>query len=492
MGGGSSAPIRSLRAPAAGDGAIPPLAGLLAGLRLALGAGNMAADRDALSGVADWPALARLAAYHRVSGLFLRGVENGGVQLSDRGVADALARMRRRDVRRGMRQLDVMRRVTAGLDTAGIPSLVLKGLPLGQRAYGDPFAKASIDVDLLVPADAFAAAADMLRKRGWRCVTPGFRETPARRRWYESVQKEDVFTGGGAVIELHRRFFGNRFLFNPPFDRIHAAGEIVVIGTGRFRTLGDADQLLYLACHGANHFWYRLKWLCDFAALIGVMDRELLGRAFARARQKKLGTVLASALRLCQCDLQVALPEVAASWLPDGPRIRFAVRLSRRAWTPRRGTPSLAWWVTMRLGRVVLGDRSRYRLHEARALAIRYLDFCELDLPDRIFWLYALARPVLWARRQLRRALARRGAEKTRDTTPSQRQRDRCGPRCPAGGGRGSGQVSLRECWPSPRSNDGARPGRCHRERHTTPRAGSERRRIREPGAGRIREEDAR
>ncbi|MCY4601814.1 MAG: nucleotidyltransferase family protein, partial [Acidobacteria bacterium] len=247
-------------------GAPPPLEGLLAGLRLAIGAENASAQRAALLEVGDWPGLEALAAYHRVSSLFLRGVANAGVRLPDQAVADALTRMRQRDAVRGLRQLAAMHRIIAALDAAGIPSLVLKGLPLGQRAYGDPFAKRSIDVDLLVPEDVVPAAADVLRTLGWRRVMPAFRETPLRRRWYDSVQKEDVFTGGGAKVELHRRLFGNRFLFNPSFDRVQAAAATVAIGTRCFRTLGDADQLLYLACHGALHFWYRLKWLCDFAA----------------------------------------------------------------------------------------------------------------------------------------------------------------------------------------------------------------------------------
>ena len=383
-------------------GPTPPLDGLLAGLRLALGAGNAPAHRAALLEVDDWAGLEALAAYHRVSGLFLRGTTNAGVRLPDRAVAGALTRRRGRDALRGLRQLAAMQRVTAALDAAGIPSLVLKGLPLGQRAYGDPFVKSAIDVDLLVPENVFAAAADVLRTLGWRRVTPAFRETPMRRRWYDSVQKDDGFTGGGAKVELHRRLFGNRFLFNPSFDRLHAAAATVVIGTRRFRTLGDADQLLYLACHGALHFWYRLKWLCDFAALVGVMDRETVRRALADGRRARLGTVLASTLRLCREDLQVEMPAASGGAHSPGPRERFVVALSRRTWTPRRGPRQLASKAAMRMGGGLLGSGLRYRLHEARSLLIAHGDFARVNFPDRLFQLYALVRPALLVERIFR------------------------------------------------------------------------------------------
>ncbi|MCY4601859.1 MAG: nucleotidyltransferase family protein, partial [Acidobacteria bacterium] len=269
-------------------------------------------------------------------------------------------------------------------------------------AYGDPFVKSAIDVDLLVPEDVVPAAANVLRTLGWRRVMPAFRETPLRRRWYDSVQKDDAFTGGRAKVELHRRLFNNRSLFNPSFDRLQAAAATVAIGTRRFRTLDDADQLLYLACHGALHFWYRLKWLCDFAALVGVMDRETVRRALADGHRAGLGTVLASALRLCREDLQAEIPAAGASAPAPGPRERFVVALSRRVWTPRSGVRRLGPKAAMRMGRGFLAGGLRYRLHEARALLIAHGDFARVNLPDRLFWLYPLVQPALLAQRIFR------------------------------------------------------------------------------------------
>ncbi len=387
----------------AADGATPPLEGLLAGLRLALGAGNAGEQRHALATVADWPALAGLAGHHRVSTLFLEGLRRGGVRLPDPAAAATLARQRQRDTLRGMRQLDAMERVTAGLAAAGIPSLILKGLPLGQRAYGRPFAKSSIDIDLLVPEDAFAAAAGTLRALGWRRTMPAFRETPARMRWYDAVQKEHVYTGSGSKIELHRRLLSNRFLFDPPFDRLDAGALTVAMGRGRFRTLGDADQLLYLACHGSVHYWQRLKWLCDVAGFLRTMDDESLAQAVARGRQRRLESILAATLRLCREDLHIELTASLAALRGDGARVRFAAGLSRRLWTPREGLGHVMRKVAMRIGRVFLRTGVRYRLGEARGMLIRHHDFARVDLPDRLFYLYVLLRPVLLVLHRRRR-----------------------------------------------------------------------------------------
>lgn len=396
-------PARAAATRAAPDRWTRPVEGLLAGLRLALGTGNAEEARDRLSGVADWRAVAGLAAHHRVGTLLLQGLRNGGVRLPDADVERTLARRRQRDIVRGMRQLDAMWRVTASLAAAGIPSLVLKGLPLGQRLYGSPFAKTSIDIDLLVPEDAFGAAGRMLRERGWRRAMPDFRETPARMRWYDSVQKEHVYTGSGAKIELHRRLLGNRFLFNPSFGSLDASAVTVEVGQHRFRTLGDVDQLLYLACHGSLHYWQRLKWLCDVAALVRATDAAAVGQALARGREGRLDGLVAPALLLCRTALDVEMPASTATCRRHGPRVRFVAGLSRRTWTPRGGLRQLVRKATMRVGRAFIGTGVRYSLHEARGLLIRHHDFSRVDLPDRLFWVYVLAQPVLWALRVLRK-----------------------------------------------------------------------------------------
>ena len=396
-------------------GATPPLEGLLAGLRLALGAGNAAEQREALARVADWPAVPGLVAHHRVGALFLKGVRTGGLEVPDPEVARRLALLRRRGVLRGARQYAAMRRVTDALDGAGIPSLILKGLPLGQRVYGSPFAKSSIDVDVLVPEDGFAAAAAVLRAAGWRRTMPAFRETPARMRWYDSVENHHVFARDRVRIELHRRLLANPFLFDPSFDRLWSRALTVEIGTERFRTPGDGDNLLYLAGHGMLHFWRRLKWLCDFAALLRAVDGHVRADAVGRARAERMEHVVAAAFSLCRDHLRVEIPEAAVARAGTW-RARLVTDASRRSWAPGHGFPDVVREVAMRVVRMFLGGSVRYAGNEARGLLIGRQDFSRVDLPDRLFWLYPLLWPLLAALR-LRRGPA--GGRPVAGTNPT-------------------------------------------------------------------------
>ena len=383
-----------------------PLDGLLAGLRLALGTGRRR-DGDTLRRVADWQAVARLATYHRVVTLFLNGSRSAGVPLADEAVAADLARRRMRQFARGRRQIEAMRQATASLADRGIPALVLKGLPLGQRLYGSPFAKTSTDIDLLVSPECFTAADRTLRERGWQRLAPAFRETPARARAYFALEKEHVFGGPGGLLELHRRLLRNPYLFDAPFASLQANSATVEIEGHAFRTLGDADQLLYLACHGSLHYWQRLKWLCDFGALLACVDGEAVEQAVARGRSQRLDGVIAAALVLGREALGVEPPPATGALRARDPRTRFIAALSRRTWTPRSGVRSVVREAAMRLGRLFIGSGMRYALREASRNLMQPHDFGTVDLPDRLFWLYVPLRPVLW----MLRALRRRGRE---------------------------------------------------------------------------------
>ena len=386
-----------------------PLDGLLAGLRLALGAGDRGADRGRLARVADWSAVARLAVRHGVGALLLAGIRSGGAGLADARVERALARGRSREAATGLGQLDAMRRAVRAIDDSGIPVLVLKGLPLAQRLYGTPFARGSVDIDLLVPPAAVAAAERALRGAGWARSMPDFRETPLRTRWYETLVRDVWLDGPGGRLELHRRLLGNPFVFDPPFADLAGRGATVTLGGRAFPTLGDADQLLYLACHGLSHYWARLKWLCDLAALLRAMDDADIEKAVARGRAEGLDAALAPALTLCREALHVEPPRAASALRAGRARSWFAARHARGAWTPRRGTPSrIAREVLAVAGSFFLAPgvrRVRYRLHEACRFLIQPIDFAAVDLPDRLFYLYVPLRPVLWLRRALRRPL---------------------------------------------------------------------------------------
>ena len=380
-----------------------PLEGLLAGLRLGLGvgAGDPEADLEVLSRVDDWNTVAALARRHRVAFPLLQGMQARAPGLAS-GIEPRLKRTRERTAHRGLAQIVALKRATGLLAAADIPCLVLKGLPLGQRLYGHPLARSAQDIDLLVSPRTFQAAERVLLENGWRRVEPSFPETPARNRWYGRFRHEHVLAGPGGLLELHRRLSHNPFYIDVPFESLLAGSVQVEIGALSFRTLGQEDDLVYLMCHGARHYWKKLVWLCDVAVVLASMEPERLERVSARCRQAGLSSILASTLLLCGAALHVRLPRGAAPLPAGGRRAAWIARFSERTWRDEdtsRFSGGFDWAGQKVIGLIAKPD-SRTVLHEIASVFVGPRDWGKLDLPDRLFYLYFPLRPLLWATRR--------------------------------------------------------------------------------------------
>ena len=385
------------------------LAGLLAGLRLGLGAvggravsargageleGDARQESALLARVTDWGALAKRGAWHQVSGVLLRGLLSVPLPPAAEEAIMHLRRKRDGAVRLSLRQLAALGRSANCLAQRDVPHLVLKGLPLAQRLYGDAFARDALDIDLLVPPEAVAAARSALIEAGFR-LRLGFPETPARRRWHGRVEKAETFRGHGVTIELHQRLLANPHYIDARFERLFRDRSSVRIGTASYPNLGPDDDLLYLMCHGAGHGWRRLKWLCDVALCLRDLEADRRNAVAARAAEAGIDAVWGSTLLACRCAFGLPLP---AGEVPGGRRATMVAATLPALWRTGRWPP--LWRKVPQ--RFALKPSLRFAMHELARLMLETDDWRRVNLPDRLFYLYFLLRPLLWAKDALR------------------------------------------------------------------------------------------
>ena len=387
---------------AAAADAESPLAGLLAALRLGLWPRPDGEESALLGRVADWDAVVRLAIQHDVGSLVWQGLKSLPCPPIDGEPLARLRQQREDAVRRGLRQIAALARAVGGLAERDIPCLVIKGVPLAQRLYGDACARQALDIDLLVAKDAFAAARAVLVANGFR-LRLGFPETPSRRRWYARVEKAETFHGRGVCIELHQRLLANPTFMDADFDGLFERRSGVRIGANRYPTLGAVDEMLYLMCHGAGHGWRQLKWLCDAALCLRGMDAG--GRTTAAIGAEAAGIEAAwkSMLLACRDALGLCLSGPEA---PAGRRAAMIAASLPAIWRSGRMPPI---WRKIPL-RIALKPSPRFALHELSRLMVEPEDWARVQLPDSLFYLYFLLRPVLWAKDAVGARMARPAA----------------------------------------------------------------------------------
>ena len=375
-----------------------PLDGLLAALRLSLRLGDARSDAELLAQVADRHGLdgvAEFAETHQVRGPLLQGAARGGAAPPLRDLAARLRVGQVKVVRRGMRQLGELRRLAASLAARDTPYLVLKGLPLAQRLYGDPFVREAVDIDLLVPPESFAEARKAVLDADFRPALT-FPETPTRRRWAQRVKKEETFVRRGIWLELHRRALGNPYYIDLWPAELHERRAFVTIGPDQYPTMAPEDELLYLMCHGVGHGWRQLKWLCDVALCLRRSDEAEVAAAAARCERAGIGAVWGSTLVACRA-LGVAPPGAGAI---DGRRAKAVARMLPEIWRTGRWPP---FWRKVSL-RAALKPNLRFAAHEFARLMVVPDDWKRVNLPDRLFFLYFFLRPWFWATDALRAA----------------------------------------------------------------------------------------
>jgi hypothetical protein len=360
-------------------------------------------DRNALN----WAALVEGARRHRVADLFLAGLQAAG--LAD--ASELLAALRRRNnaanrliIVRGMLITKLARMFSA----AGIRVLVLKGLALSMQLYGDPAQREPGDIDLLIDPAQFDEARTLMVEAGLR--PKGYPLSSRQRAVLRHLIKDETFVhpGTDTSVELHHRLTDNPELLSTDFDALWRARETISIWGTPVATLSRADLLLYLCAHGGAHAWERLRWLVDLADAVRAMGAE---PALALARDAGLAPALLHALMLAHDWL--GLP-VGPRLLADASEDPVVVRLDRilarlyegEAWhrIPRRNIPVALqrdryWQLRYRLSlKPDRGYRARQIMRELTSPA----DWRTVALPERLFFLYPLVRPIGWFFRRCR------------------------------------------------------------------------------------------
>ncbi|MGY4397191.1 hypothetical protein ACVWZA_002382 [Sphingomonas sp. UYAg733] len=352
----------------------------------------------------DWPLFLKLVVRHRVMGLAYAGLSSAGVTLPEKVARWLMTRVA---------QMAEQNRILAAesahlqslLDAAGIPSLLVKGAPLAELAYGSLAIKHAKDIDLLVrPAD-LAAALALIRADGYQLWLPA-RELTERQLGDVVRHSRDIaliHPDRHVQLELHWGLTDNpRMLAGLGAT---AEAQSVVLGKGGpgVRTLGRDDLFAYLCVHGAAHGWIRLKWLADVAALAALPGAEI-ERLYRAAVERGVGHCAAQALLLSQALLGLTLPPALADELAASRRVRKLVAVALDIMT---GPGAEAEIADRRFGQARL-IRARFLLsRDWRDLGVNLVthmtaleDVLAIPLPSRLHLLYPVLRVPLWIGRR--------------------------------------------------------------------------------------------
>jgi len=310
-------------------------------------------------------------------------------------VREQLASRKAEACRQALRRAAELVRLKNAFGSQGIETIPLKGVILSLQLYGDPAARTSRDLDLLVKPERLDDAGKILETEGYRCIDPDFELTPRRRRWILENGPHFTYRHGlrRQLVELHWRL---------PLWRKEQVADLWNCCATRtwmdtdFLALSDEALLLFLCDHGAKHRWRRVKWLADVAVLLGKEPGFSWETVLALAGRLDLCRPLAQAGTLVSWLYGIPLPEPLVGLIG---RQRSAAGLATAAAKAMvlHEDEQFALRERLRAGVAPRHLRERLpRLANLRAALISADEFKEFPLSDRWFWLYFPLRPLLW------------------------------------------------------------------------------------------------
>ena len=221
-----------------------------------------------------------------------------------------------------LRMLAEMYRILDRFAALGIAVMVTKGPVLAQRCYGFSFARQYTDLDFALRDADILSATEMLIGLGYDA------KIPPRSIQAGKPAGEYAFTqlSTKLLVELHTQ---KTFRYYPQpvsLEKVLSRKAIVRIGERDVPALSLEDELLLISIHGAKHFWERLLWIADVAALIthNSIDWE---RAMALAREVDAQRMLRISMLLAKNIAGAALP---AAVLIDAESDDGAIRMARQ------------------------------------------------------------------------------------------------------------------------------------------------------------------
>ena len=216
--------------------------------------------------------------------------------------------------------------------SADIATLVVKGPVLAMQAYGNPAMRSYGDLDLLVRQRDIRRATELMMAAGYVAAVPLSAIDAGKIPGQYLFSKPD----SKLLVELHNdltlRYFPRRL----PIEEFFARQVRVRLDAHEAPALSVEDELVLICIHGAKHFWERLIWIADVAALVSHHASLDWERAAKSAQAVGAERMLHTGLRLGADLLDLQLPgKISAQVQSDAGAAKLVDGILR--WLPAAG-----------------------------------------------------------------------------------------------------------------------------------------------------------
>jgi len=294
----------------------------------------------------DWNLALELAEEHSVLGIVAARLKESGHLGMPPDAWEKLQRSMRTQHLFTLSMAAELFRILEAFAKAGIEAILVKGPIISLLAHGDPAVRSYVDLDLLVRDAAILPASRILTGLGFEADIPEAAILAGK------IPGEYLFmrTGAQQIVELHTE---KTFRYYPRpmrIEELFTRRRRVPVEGREIPALCLEDELVLNCIHGAKHFWERLMWPADIAAIVSRHPEIAWERVRQSAREVGAERMVHVGLLLAESLLGVPVPAAMAANTNADSAARDLVR-QVEGWLPTAGyqPPSLRQRAMFRL-----------------------------------------------------------------------------------------------------------------------------------------------
>lgn len=238
----------------------------------------------------DWDYLLEIARQHGVTPLLYKQLTATVESALPNAPRERLRNAFRRSTEHNLYLTSELHRLLARFDQYGIRVLPIKGPVLAQEAYGGISRREFRDIDLLLEKSDVPEAMTFLSEEGYTLSTYRHSNTPG-----EILQENTVIDpplefgfyqeGNISEVELRWQLGTVTRPLDLSFDALWERRQWATLTGATVQALSPEDRLIVLMVHGTGHYWHRLEWICDVAAVLRTHDDITWSIVIDRARE---------------------------------------------------------------------------------------------------------------------------------------------------------------------------------------------------------------
>lgn len=308
-----------------------------------------------------------------------------------------------------MKQMQTLAFVAKLFADAGIRMMSMKGPILAMELYGNPALRFSKDLDVFVAEEDYEKASALLEQHGFKEGESVLTKTPLRRQKFEESQEErhHAYEKDDVQIELHWRY---SIHIKKTFDQLWAKRSEKFFMGQVINCFGQEDKLVYLICHAAGHGFSRLRWLYDIYEMQKHEDFSW-EEIYKKAQESNVGSVILETMLMlyaiptfdmkdtenelfkvsCQSGkIHISYDSSIHDDMKRGIGLTDAIyaKLFQHGWKYASGKRRYDYLMPL------AGEKKSFLQFVARRFQPCATELELIDLPDSLYFLYYIIRPL--------------------------------------------------------------------------------------------------